>query len=171
MLNKPHEVIVESIAATTTHTGLTVHAALDTGEYHTGTQIPDALMAALPIARHTFHSEWNYTLDPINAPPPTPDNLTNPAYTGMTTNELTTLTNTLQPAWNRHHLRGGRPHKLLFPQRLLATILHKRLHIPADILGHLFHTGAETIQRAITEALPILENHGTEITPAPQAHL
>jgi hypothetical protein len=31
-----HEVIVESIAATTTRTGLTVHAELDTNTYPTG---------------------------------------------------------------------------------------------------------------------------------------
>jgi hypothetical protein len=57
-----HEVILQSIAATTTGTGLSVHAQLDTGDYPTGVQISDAQMAALPIARHSFHSDWNYTL-------------------------------------------------------------------------------------------------------------
>ena len=36
-----HEVIVDTIAATTTATGLTVHADLDTGAYPTGIKIPD----------------------------------------------------------------------------------------------------------------------------------
>ena len=36
-----HEVIVQTIAATTTRTGLTVHAELDTGTYPTGIKIPD----------------------------------------------------------------------------------------------------------------------------------
>ena len=37
-----HDVMVQSIAATTTRTGLTVHAELDTSTYPTGVKIPDA---------------------------------------------------------------------------------------------------------------------------------
>lgn len=59
-----HEVIVQSIAATTTKTGLTVHADLDTDEYPTGIQVSDEEIAALPITRHRFHRDWNYTLHP-----------------------------------------------------------------------------------------------------------
>lgn len=66
-----HEVIVQTIAATTTRTGLTVHAELDTGEYPTGIKIPDETMDALTesgaLTRHEWHPEWNYTLKP--APP------------------------------------------------------------------------------------------------------
>ena len=50
-----HEVIVNTIAATTTRAGLTVHAQLDTGLYPTGTQISEQQMAALQITAHTFH--------------------------------------------------------------------------------------------------------------------
>ena len=63
-----HEVIVNTIAATTTRTGLTVHAELDTSRYPTGEAVSDAQMAALAISRHPWHGEWNYTLRP--APPP-----------------------------------------------------------------------------------------------------
>ena len=42
-----HEVIVNTIAATTTKTGLTVHAELDTGSYPTGVKILDAQMTEL----------------------------------------------------------------------------------------------------------------------------
>ena len=59
-----HEVIVQSIAATTTRTGLTVRAELDTGLYPTGVKVSDQQMAALPITRHHFHHDWNYTLHP-----------------------------------------------------------------------------------------------------------
>jgi hypothetical protein len=63
-----HDVIVETIAATTTRTGLTVHAELDPGTYPTGIKIPDKDMKALEttgtLTRHTFHGEWNYTLHP-----------------------------------------------------------------------------------------------------------
>src|SRR6266849_1450102 len=59
-----HEVIVQTIAATTTRTGLTVCARLDTGSYPAGVQISDAQMGALPLARHSWHGDWNYTLRP-----------------------------------------------------------------------------------------------------------
>jgi DDE family transposase len=62
-----HEVI-ETIAATTTSTGLTVHAELDHATYPTGVKIPDAQMKAIEtehiLTRHDFRGEWNYTLHP-----------------------------------------------------------------------------------------------------------
>ncbi|MFE4336246.1 ISAzo13 family transposase [Streptomyces sp. NPDC056831] len=59
-----HEVIVNSIAATTTRTGLTVRAELDTAAYATGIRISDGQMTALPLSRHDWHGDWNYTLRP-----------------------------------------------------------------------------------------------------------
>jgi hypothetical protein len=57
-----HETIVQLIAATTTRTGLKVHAELDPGTYPKGVKITDQQMAALPLDRHDFHGDWNYTL-------------------------------------------------------------------------------------------------------------
>jgi hypothetical protein len=60
-----HEVAVNLIAATTTRTGLTVHAELDVGEYPKGIKITDRQMRELEaraITRHDWHGEWNYTL-------------------------------------------------------------------------------------------------------------
>ena len=37
-------------------------ARLDTGSYPTGVRVTSAQLAALPISRHTFHGDWNYTL-------------------------------------------------------------------------------------------------------------
>ena len=62
-----HEVIVNTIAATTTGTGLTVHAELDTRNYPNGIKITDQQMEGLEqraLRRHDFHGEWNYTLVP-----------------------------------------------------------------------------------------------------------
>ena len=62
-----HEVIVNTIAATTTRTGLTVHAELDTHTYPNGIKITDQQMDDLEqraLRRHDFHGEWNYTLVP-----------------------------------------------------------------------------------------------------------
>jgi hypothetical protein len=59
-----HETILNLISATTTHTGLTVTATLDTGTYPTGIKISNQEMHTLPITRDEFHGEWNYTLHP-----------------------------------------------------------------------------------------------------------
>ena len=63
-----HQVIVDLIGATTTRTGLSVHAELDNAIYPTGIKISDAQLAALPITRHDFHGDWNYTLTPTDSP-------------------------------------------------------------------------------------------------------
>jgi hypothetical protein len=72
-----HEVIVETIAATTTRTGLTVQAELDTAAYPIGVKIPDTTMKSLEtkgiLVRHDFHGEWNYTLNPPARDTPVPD--------------------------------------------------------------------------------------------------
>ena len=57
-----HEVIVDLIAATTTRTGLKVRARLDQSYYPKGKKVTDKQLAGLPIERHDFHGEWNYTL-------------------------------------------------------------------------------------------------------------
>lgn len=59
-----HDVIVNSIAATTTRTGLAVRAELDTALYETGVRVSDGQMTALPLNRHDWHGDWNYTLRP-----------------------------------------------------------------------------------------------------------
>jgi len=74
-----HDVIVQTIAATTTRSGLKIHAELNTNIYPTGVKIPDEQMKALEthriLARHAFHGEWNYTLNPPTNDTPGPDNL------------------------------------------------------------------------------------------------
>jgi hypothetical protein len=60
-----HEVIIETIAATTTKTGLTVRAVLDTSTYPKGIKISDKEMKEFEAAhldRHEFHGDWNYTI-------------------------------------------------------------------------------------------------------------
>jgi hypothetical protein len=63
-----HQVIVDLIANTTTATGLSVRAVLDTGQYPTGISYSDKDIAALPLVRHDFHGDWNYTLLPNDTP-------------------------------------------------------------------------------------------------------
>ena len=65
-----YEAIVELIGATTTRTGLRVHAELDQGTYPKGIKVSDKDFAAVPIRRHEFHSEWNYSIAPNPLPRP-----------------------------------------------------------------------------------------------------
>jgi hypothetical protein len=64
-----HETIINLIGATTTTTGLTVTAQLDTGTYPTGIKVSDREMNELPIIRDSWHGEWNYTLLPTRDTP------------------------------------------------------------------------------------------------------
>jgi transposase len=124
-----HEVILNSIAATTTRTGLTVRAELDPGSYPTGTEISDAQMAAVPLARHRFHGDWNYTVHPRPTPSPPATGaaepsqlaagapgrflLSHPALTGMSRRHLDDLVAELagpqkaQREQSRHQRRGA----------------------------------------------------------------
>ena len=64
-----HEVVVQTIAATTTRTGLQVKAALDENTYPTGLRITDRQMRTLlqrHITRHQFHGDWNYDIAPTS---------------------------------------------------------------------------------------------------------
>jgi hypothetical protein len=125
-----HEVLLKTIAATTSRTGLTVHAELDSGEYPTGIRISDEAVDALPITRHRFHGDWNYTFHPADHRPHpglprqrvwSADNsrwfllhdLQHPDLTGMSRKQLSDLTHTLIPALEerreqvRNAARGG----------------------------------------------------------------
>ena len=102
-----HEVVVNTIAATTTRTGLRVHAELDTGTYPLGVTISDEQMAALPLTPHDWHGDWNYTLDhqqlatpttaATTARPPRRDSTgwAAPALTGMSPSDWYQLTTAL----------------------------------------------------------------------------
>ena len=127
-----HEVVVETIASTRTHTGLRVEATLDTGDYPTGVAISKERFDALPIERHAVHGSWNYTLHPRSASRPTRatpadepggpaqrrhvmlQRLADPRLTGLTAIQLDQLAATLTPAQaaraqQRHsQQRGGR---------------------------------------------------------------
>jgi hypothetical protein len=65
---KTHQIIVDLISNTTTAAGLTVHCVLDTRDYQTGLKYTAKDVDALPISRHSFHGEWNYTLHPGDTP-------------------------------------------------------------------------------------------------------
>jgi hypothetical protein len=56
--------IVNLIGATSTREGLKIRCELDSNEYPKGVKVPDDLLAAVNLTRHTFHGDWNYTIRP-----------------------------------------------------------------------------------------------------------
>ena len=58
---------IELIAATTTRPGLKVRAELDRASYPLGVKASDRDLAAVPLRRHGWHGEWNYTVLPTAA--------------------------------------------------------------------------------------------------------
>jgi len=57
----------ELIGATRTRSGLRVQAELDRGSYPLGVKVADRELAAVPLRRHDWHGEWNYTVLPTAA--------------------------------------------------------------------------------------------------------
>jgi hypothetical protein len=191
-----HEVIVQTIAATTTRTGLRVHAQLDTNTYDTGVRISDRQHEALPVTRHDWHGDWNYTLRPeayqhVNTDPdpfdqPSPDLawLRHPALTGLPAQQweaLITRLLTLHDQQREASLakrRGHRPRLtapgsgrrpvLTLADRLLATALHHRLGLPQTAIAALFSIRPETINRHIREIRQLLQQAGHTIHPSPR---
>jgi hypothetical protein len=58
------EVVVQLIGATTTDTGLRVHAEVDRGKYPVGIKVTNDVLAAVRLESDKFHGEWNYRIRP-----------------------------------------------------------------------------------------------------------
>ncbi|SFL19960.1 Helix-turn-helix of DDE superfamily endonuclease [Streptosporangium canum] len=170
-----HQVVVNTIAATTTTSGLRVHAELDPGSYPLGVQVSDADLTALPLTRHAFHGDWNYTLHPVpdhtGAEHPAerwdPRILSDPALTGMTRPDLERLIAEL-PALDqrRARIRSGRPPTVTFADRVLMAVLHRRLGLEPEPLAVLFGTSRTTAYRTVHSIGELLDQHGVRILPA-----
>jgi Rhodopirellula transposase DDE domain len=187
-----HQVIIDTIAATTTAAGLTVTARLDTGRYPTGVQVSDEQMKELEervITRHCFHGGWNYTFAPVPRPaapapapaPPGPDlaALAHPALTGIP--DFAALVTGVSLAWEaareqRLHLtRGSRrrrnsgpagPTRLSLHGHVLAAIYRQRLGMPCRLIGALLGVDESTVSLATCRVAPLLDQQGITITPA-----
>ena len=62
-----HAVIVNLIAHTTTQTGWTICAELDTHRYPTGIKVTDQELENVRLQKADFHGEWNYTILPTSS--------------------------------------------------------------------------------------------------------
>jgi hypothetical protein len=190
-----HQVVVNTIAATTTRTGLRVRAELDTSAYPTGIKISPAEMDALPLTRHHWHGDWNYTLAPRAAAPPhpapappspaTPDLawLAHPAITGLPARHLDALTAALagpaaqlrEAALNRRrgdrprHLPGNRRRsRITLTRKLIAAILHDRHGLPYRAIAALYQARHENICRHVGDIRLLLRQTGHTIEPSPR---
>src|SRR5437763_1042193 len=190
-----HEVIVSTIAATTTRTGLRVHAELDTSSYPAGQVISDAQMAALAISRHDWHGEWNYTLHPAPPQPAATSPATPalhparldrtwlqaPALTALTVPQRAALTAQLTVARHAqreaalHQRRGaarqaaagtGRKAVLTLEDRITITLLAQRFTLPGPVLATLFQVSTTTINNVIRQTQPLLTITGHHTEPA-----
>jgi hypothetical protein len=188
-----HEVVLNTITATTTRTGLRVEAALDQGSYPTGIAVSHDQLQALPITAHTDHGQWNYSIAPTGgaAPAPHADEraaartqtlhmLADPRLTGMTTGELDALRARLAPdqqaraEQHRYVLRGGRRvattgrSRSLFSDadEVLLTVVYLRQVCPQKVLCDLLGINPVTIGQAIKATRQLLDQHKITITPA-----
>ncbi len=187
-----HEVIVQTIAATTTRTGLRVRAELDTSTYDTGVKVSDQQLAALPLDPHDWHGNWNYTLRPAAARPAAPapaarparrdsSGWAHPALTGMPPQDWAQLTTALVIPCQAHreaalHIArggparrkpsGGYPPALTLEEKTLATILRARFGLPLRPLAELFGVVIATISRAEHQIQPLLDQHHHTTEPA-----
>ncbi|MEX5637277.1 ISAzo13 family transposase [Parafrankia sp. FMc2] len=186
-----HEVVVNTIGATTTRTGLTVHAEFDPGAYPTGLVVPDEVMATLPLTAHDWHGQWNYTLRPQPPAPAAvpryeeraqpedraPDWLHHPTLTGMERPTFTTLLDLVEqylldhPPISLHHkharyriLRRG---PLSLSDRLLVTVIHHRWKTQHRALTRLLGSPRDAVSDAIHAMTPFLEGLDRRIPPAP----
>jgi hypothetical protein len=190
-----HEVIVQTIAATTTATRLRVHAELDPGSYPDGVKVSDAQMGALPLTRHGWHGDWNYTLhpqqydhlsdapDPSGQPRPALAWLCHPALTGLPARDWDALIATLMTLHDQQReasldkRRGHRPRRtapgtgrrpvLTLADRLLATALHQRLALPQVAIAALFRVRPETVSLRIRDIRQLLDQARHTIQPGP----
>jgi hypothetical protein len=169
-------VVIEAIGATTTTTGLTVTAELDTGAYPTGREISDAQFAGLPLDRDPWHGDWNYTLRPEPPAPPAPPVTPRPDTTWLHHREVTGMTDTqwdalvryLQPPAPPTGSRGRPPGASLLStqEKLLATALQKRHRLTQVDIGTLLGVRRGIIAHTVPAVVRTLATLGQTLIPA-----
>lgn len=181
-----HAVVVNSIAATRTRTGLRVHAELDTGAYPVGISVSREHLRSLPITPHGRHGSWNYSIAAAGAGGGTPVGpsdrdrtraqvlamLADPRLSGMTASELNALCHQLvaaqaaQAEQRKFQQRGGR--RLQAPgahgrpllsnaDRILITVIYLRRVCSQKVLVDLLAVNAVTIGKVIGETRTLLD--------------
>lgn len=190
-----HDVVVQCIAATTTRSGLQVHAELDTAAYPLGNAISKAQLESLPIEPHAERGTWNYTIHPRSSDPDQPvgpanstvaarrrtlDRLADPRLTGMNLDDLALLTEKLAPQLSAlreqrlHRLRGGPRRQaagdhglplLSTKDKVLLAVLYLRHVTSQGVLTEMLGLSRPTLSTPIKQIRRLLQEHGVSITP------
>ncbi|MFH8687527.1 transposase family protein [Streptomyces anulatus] len=97
--------------------------------------------------------------------------------TGLTPDVIAELVAEIVPLWHEQHqaalvvrprrraVGAGAKHKLVFVDRLLATLVHLRHGATHDVLACWFNVDRSTITRAIGEVRPLLAKRGCTVIP------
>lgn len=112
--------------------------------------------------------------------------LTHPWLTGISHHHLAALVEELAHPWemavedHRNQVRGGARkraagagarHRLVFVDRLVATLIHLRHDLPHAVLGLLFGVDRSTITRAIGQIRALLAERGCAVPGRPEVRL
>jgi len=192
-----YDVIINTIGAVTTATGLTARAVLDQNPCPTGIKVSDARMKDIEercLTRGGWHGEWNYTLlaHPARPAPPPPasprrpasqETLNHPALTGAAPAAVTALAAALAgrlDARLEHDLRirrgrgtvrapgAGSPRRLDAAGYLLAALIRRHLRVPSHVTAALLGVHDSTVRHAIALITSLLGNAGIPLPPAAQ---
>jgi hypothetical protein len=181
-----YDVVVSTISAITTKTGLTATAILDQRPYPAGQEITDAEIRDIQdryLSRHAFHGDWNCTVLPSPRPAPEPaperalpgrvplDVLNHPALTGTGPAALTAWAQSLEDLAaalggpSRTHRRRGYPPRLtagdLFTAARIMAYLGISQRVLAPFLG--------VCPTALCKALKPVTRAAAGVPPPPAA--
>lgn len=188
-----YEVLLQTISATRTSTGLTVQAVLDENAYPTGLALTRAERKGVErrVERDEFHGEWNYTIAPQDpdqqhpedprdeSGPPIPPEatflLTHPALTGMTREQFEQLVLQLEPcqqvlteAERQSAGRDGRGRNPGFGtldhrHRVLAAVLRSRNTVTLTLAAELMGRKRNVLSYHAGRSKPLLAFAGPEL--------
>ncbi|WP_234338443.1 transposase [Streptomyces sp. NRRL F-5727] len=103
--------------------------------------------------------------------------VSNRRITGLSADVIAELVAEVGPLWHERHqtkltsrprkraVGAGAKHRLVFVDRLLATLVHLRHGVTHDVLACWFAVDRSTITRAIGEIRPLLAERGCTISP------
>ncbi|MEW1762475.1 transposase family protein [Streptomyces cyaneofuscatus] len=103
--------------------------------------------------------------------------ISNRRITGLTAGVIAELVEEIGPLWQERHQAklaarprkraagAGAKHRLVFVDRLLATLVHLRHGATHDVLACWFGVDRSTITRAIGELRSLLDERGCTISP------
>jgi len=189
-----HDIVVNTIAATRTRTGLHVEAELDASTYPLGVSVSAERMSALPITPHAANGKRNYTIRPPGQGTPAAARngegnrirsqalhaLADPRLTGMSRDTLDRLAADLglaqagraeqrffeQRGGPRRQAKGshGRP-LLTDAAKILITVVYRRQACSQRVLSEMLEVNECSIGKAITETGDLMAGRKHTIAP------